>query len=162
MAKEHESVLCSVGLRGNDGHVLEKALALANATGADMHVLHVIKPLSGDVLNTLKINIRDREALEAMMQQRIRERREKLTENVDAACQQYPPLKKAMEEGRIVNTVLEGHPASVIAHFASQENISMIVMAANKQHQMASYAGKVTKGVIKRARVPVVVMPNAS
>ncbi|SDM99060.1 hypothetical protein SAMN04487951_101379 [Vreelandella arcis] len=35
----------------------------------------------------------------------------------------------------------------------------MIVMAANKRSFTATYAGKITKGVIKRARVPVPTVP---
>lgn len=162
MAKEIEYVLCGIDLLENCDSIMEKAIDLANCTDASVHVLHVVKPLSDDVMNTLKVNIREPGALDKMIQQRIDERRVKLKRKIDVVCQDYPSLQKAMEEGRIDSTVLEGYPASGIVDFASQENVSMIVIGANKQNHIVTYAGKVTKGVIRRAHVPVVVIPSAS
>lgn len=160
MAGEVKRILCSVDLREDCGQVLKKAFELANATGSNVHVLHVIKPLSDDAMNTFRANFRERDALKQIMQKRIDERRDELSKEVHAICQYYQSWQKAIEKNHVTKEVVEGHPASVIAHVGSQEDISMIVMAANKKNHMTSYAGKVTKGVIKRARVPVVVIPS--
>ncbi|MFW3616801.1 universal stress protein [Billgrantia antri] len=155
-------ILCCVGLRGDCDRVVQQAVGLALATGAELHVLHAVKSLSDDVVNTLKVNIRDREVLGSLMEQRLKQARDELEARLEAFWRRHPELREAFGERPVGRTVLEGYPASVIAHFASQKGVDMIVMASNKRSFVASYAGKVTKGVIKRAKVPVVVVPTGS
>ncbi|WNK19878.1 universal stress protein [Halomonas piscis] len=161
MTQEKKRILCSIGMRGNCDHVLEQAADLALVTGAELHILHVARSFPEDMYNTLKTNIRDRETLNALLEQRLEERRTELAEKVETACTRYPALQKMVQEQRVTQLVREGYPGSIIAHFATDGGFSMIVMAANKQGSRASYAGKITKGVIKRATVPVVVVPAA-
>ena len=152
-------ILCCVGLRGDCDSVLEQAVSLAQATGAELHVLHAVKSLSDDVLNTLKTNIRDRQMLDTLMAQRLEQARQELDERLAAFWAQHPEQRAAFGEREVTCSVLEGYPASVITHYATRTGSDMIVMAANKRSFMATYAGKITKGVIKRSRVPVVVVP---
>lgn len=154
-------ILCSIGMRGNCDNVIEQGINLALATGASLHILHVVKSLSEDVVNTLKVNVRDRDVLGSLMEQRIDQCRSELAAELDAFWGRHTQLHEAMKDHKITLTVLEGYPASVISHFASRGNFDMIVMAANKRSYMATYAGKMTKGVIKRAKIPVVVVPAA-
>lgn len=155
-------ILCCVGLRGDCDRVLRQAVCLALATGAELHILHAVKSLSNDVVNTLKVNIRDREVLESLMEQRLEQARDELETRLVSFWTGHPELREALGDRPIGRTVLEGYPASVIAHFASRNEVDLIVMASNKRSFVASYAGKVTKGVIKRAKVPVVVVPTGS
>ncbi|ATJ83563.1 universal stress protein [Halomonas beimenensis] len=153
-------ILCCVGLRGDCDLVLDKAVGLALATGAELHVLHAVKSLSNDVVNTLKVNIRDRDVLGGLMQQRLDQAEEELDQRIATFWARHPELREAYGDRQVTRSVLEGYPASVIAHFAKRTGSDMIVLAANKRGFTATYAGKVTKGVIKRARVPVVVVPT--
>ncbi|QFU00831.1 Universal stress protein family protein [Halomonas sp. THAF5a] len=152
-------ILCCVGLRNDCDPVLGRAVDLALATGAELYVLHAVKSLSDDVLNTLKINIQDRQALETLMTQRLDEAHRELDRRLDAFWARHPERRAALGEREVTRSVLEGYPASVISHYATRIGSDMIVMAANKRSFPASYSGKVTKGVIKRAKVPVVVVP---
>lgn len=157
MTQENKRILCSVALRGDCGHVLGQAADLALDIGAELHVLHVARSFSEDMMNTLKNNIRDQDTLKALLEQRLDERRGELAERVEVASNNYPALQKQ----QVTQSVLEGYPASIIARFASEGGYSMIVMAANKQGSRATYAGKIAKGVIKRASVPVLIVPAA-
>jgi|GEM_PF-1006483 len=152
-------ILCCVGLRGDCDPVLAQAVGLAQATGAELHVLHAVKSLSDDVLNTLKINIQDRQMLETLMTQRLDQARQELDQHLEAFWSRHPERRAAFGEREVTRSVLEGYPASVITHYATRTGSDMIVMAANKRSFTATYAGKITKGVIKRSRVPVVVVP---
>lgn len=152
-------ILCCVGLRNDCDPVLGRAVDLALATGAELHVLHAVKSLSDDVLNTLKINIQDRQTLETLMTQRLDQARQELDRRLEAFWARYPERRTAFGEREVTRRVLEGYPASVITHYATRSGSDMIVMAANKRSFAAAYSGKVTKGVIKRAKVPVVVVP---
>jgi len=154
-------ILCSIGMRGNCDNVIEQGVNLALVTGAQLHILHVVKSLADDVLNTLRANIRDQDVLGSLIEQRTEQCRAALAAELEAFWGRFPQLKEAMKDRKVSLTVLEGYPSSVICHFASTGKFDMIVMAANKKSYLATYAGRVTKGVIKRAKVPVVVVPAA-
>ncbi|HSH49577.1 MAG TPA: universal stress protein [Halomonas sp.] len=153
-------ILCCVGMKGDSDRVLHYAVKLVLATGAELHVLHAVKSLSDDVLNTLKVNIRDRKVLGSLMEQRIERAESDLKSKLESFWTRHPDSSAALGDSPVGLTVLEGHPASVIAHFATRSKSDMIVMASNKRSSTMAYAGKVTKGVIKRAKVPVVVIPK--
>ena len=151
-------LLCCLGLKDDCRQVLAPTLTLAKATGADVHVLQAVKALSDDVRHTLKANIGERATLDGLMEQRLRLARERLDEFVEAFWQEH----EANLPGREVvaaKSVLEGYPASEITRYAVRHDCDMIIMATNKRGFASSYAGRVTKGVIKRASVPVVVVP---
>lgn len=151
-------LLCCLGLRDDCHQVLAHSLCLAQATGADLHVLHAVKALSDDVMTTLKANIRQRKTLEALMEQRLDQARDRLETFLDDFWES--PLGKTPSREIIkARVVVEGYPAAEIIRYATRHDCDMIVMATNKRGFTASYAGKVTKGVIKRASVPVVVVP---
>jgi hypothetical protein len=58
-------------MRGNFDNVIEQGVNLALAIGAELHILHVVKSLSNDAINTLRAHIRDRDVLDSFMGQRI-------------------------------------------------------------------------------------------
>lgn len=161
MTKKFNRILCSIGMRGNCDNVIEQSVNLALATDSSLHILYVVKSLADDVVNTLKVNIRDRDVLGSLMDKRIEQSRAELAAEVDAFWGRFPELREAMQGREVQLTVLEGHPPAVISHFASRGNFDLIVMAANKRSHFATYAGRVTKGVIQRSKVPVVVVPVA-
>ena len=161
MTKKINRILCSIGMRGNCDNVIEQSINLALATGASLDILYVVKALADDVMNTLKVNIRDRDVLGSLMEKRIDQYREELAAEIEAFWGRFPELREAMQGHEITQTVLEGFPPSVISHFASRGGFDLIVMAANKRSHYATYAGRVTKGVIQRSKVPVVVVPVA-
>ncbi|MGQ7247950.1 universal stress protein [Halomonas sp. V046] len=152
-------ILSCVGLRGDCDQVLIKSVCLAQALGAELHVLHAVKSLSEDVMTTLRANIRERRALETLIQQRLDQARENLDTRLDEFWERTPFVDPKARQCVTATAVVEGYPASEIIRYATRHDCEMIVMATNKRGFTASYAGKVTKGVIKRASVPVVVVP---
>ncbi|QFU01161.1 Universal stress protein family protein [Halomonas sp. THAF5a] len=152
-------ILCCVGLKIDCDPVLAHAVGLAVATGAELEVLHAVKSLSDDVVSTLRANIPDRKLLETLREQRLEEASKVLDEKIAAFWAGHPELEAAYGDREMKRHVLEGYPAAVITDHAHDRGSDMIVMASNKRSFSASYAGKITKGVIKRSHVPVVVVP---
>ncbi|GEN24728.1 hypothetical protein HCU01_26770 [Halomonas cupida] len=151
-------LLCCLGLRDDCHQVLSHSLCLAQALGAELHVLHAVKSLSDDVMNTLKANIRQRQTLEGLMEQRLDQARGRLDDFLDEFW--TSPMSEIPSRELIqARAVVEGYPAAEIIRYATRHDCDMIVMAANKRGFAASWAGKVTKGVVKRSSVPVVVVP---
>jgi nucleotide-binding universal stress UspA family protein len=161
MSHNIRRILCTIGMRGNCDNVLEQGVRLAFATGASLDILHVVKTIADDVMNTLKATIRDRDVLGSLIDQRTSQSSSALAAEIEAFWIRKPELKEMMKDRVVELSVLEGDPASVICHYAKRGNFDMIVMAAHKKTYLATYAGKVTKGVIKRAKVPVVIVPIA-
>ena len=159
MEKSIDNILCCVGLRSDSHVVLEQAVRLASATGARLHILHAVKSLDDDVMNTLRVNIRDKQTLQGLIRKRLDDAQQQL----DAKLENF---FSALGEGGDVlascvasRDVIEGYPAKVIVQRASKLSCDLIVMASNKRGFTAAYAGKVTCGVLKRSQVPVVVVP---
>lgn len=152
MAGSIRRLLCCLGLRGDCHQVLSHSVCLAQALGAELHVLHAVKSLSDDVMNTLKANIHQRKTLDGLIEQRLDQARERLDALVDG-------LEIPSTELIQARAVVEGYPAVEIVGYASRHDCQMIVMAASKRGFTASWAGRVTRGVIKRSRIPVVVVP---
>lgn len=161
MSHKIKRILCSVGMRGDCSPLVKESMVLALATGADLHILHVVKSFSDDLLSALRNNIHNPKRLTALLEERTDQWQNELTVLLESFWTRYPDLKEAMKDRKISLSVEEGYPAAVISNYANRGNFDMIVLAANKQTYSATYAGKVTKEVIKRAKVPVVVIPTA-
>lgn len=159
MDKTIGKILCCVGLSDDCHTVLEQAMRLASASGAKVHVLHAVKALDDDVMNTLRVNIRDKEALRGMMTNRREEARGRLERKLEHFCMVHADEREHIDALIDDTHVVEGYPAKVIVAMASKLGCDLIVMAANKRGISLSHAGKVTRGVLKRSRVPVVVVP---
>src|SRR5680860_494843 len=93
MTQKINRILCTIGMRGNCDKVLEQSVNLALATGANLHVLHVVKTITDDVLNTLKANIRDRDVLGSLIEQRTAQSSVALAAEMDAFWGRFPELK---------------------------------------------------------------------
>ncbi|WP_299310654.1 universal stress protein [uncultured Halomonas sp.] len=159
MDKSIENILCCVGLRNDSHPVLEQAVKLALATGAKLHVLHAVKSLDDDVMNTLRVNIRDKNTLQELIRKRLDDAERKLDEKLENFFSSWGEDSDDLAACVVSRKVAEGYPAKVIVQQASKLSCDLIVMASNKRGFTASYAGKVTRGVIKRSPVPVIVVP---
>ncbi len=160
MSYKNSRILCSVGMRGDCSTLVKESMLLALATDSNLHILHVVKSLSDDLLGTLRNNIHNPKRLTTLLAERTHQWQEELEELLEQFWVQNPEIKEKMKDHSVSISVEEGYPSAVICNYAEQGNFNMIIVAANKQRYPAVYAGKVTKGVIKRAKVPVVVVPT--
>lgn len=155
-------ILCCIGLKNDSDPVLAQAVRLAIVTDSELDVLHAVKSLSDDVANTLRESIPDRSVLENLSERRLNDANKILDEHIKKFWDRHPDLQESFNEHKLASYVIEGYPASTITNFAQEKGSDMIVLAANNRSISATYAGKITKGVIKRALIPVVVVPPIS
>ncbi len=159
MEKPIDNILCCVGLRSDSHVVLEQAVRLASATGARLHILHAVKSLDDDVMNTLRVNIRDKQTLQGLIRKRLDDAQQQLDAKLENFFNALGEGGDVLASSVASRDVVEGYPAKVIVQRASNLRSDLIVMASNKRGFTASYVGKVTRGVLKRSQVPVVVVP---
>ncbi|MEQ6916636.1 hypothetical protein [Halomonas aquatica] len=127
-------MLCCVGLKIDCDPVLEQVVTLAVATGAEVDILHAVKYLSDDVVNTLRVNIPDCHILDTLRDQRLKEAKEAkevLDSRIETFWAGHHELRESYGYRELPCSVLEGYPTQ---------------------------ASPITKGVIKRSHVPVVVV----
>lgn len=161
MAVGIKKILCSIGLRGNCDKVIEECMNIALVTGADVHLLHVVKALPEEVMSTLRMNVRSKKIIEGLVKGRTEQWRIQLADKLEKFWQRFPDYHEKMQGQTITLAVEEGFPSAVITTIADRGSFDLIVLAANKKAYISTYAGRVTKGVIQRAKVPVVVVPTA-
>lgn len=161
MAGGIKRILCSIGLRGNCDKVIEECMNIAVVTGADVHLLHVVKALPEEVMSTLRMNVRSKNTIEGLIKGRTEQWRNQLADKLGRFWQRFPDFQEKMQGQQVTFSVEEGYPSAVITTFADRGGFNLIVLAANKKAYVSTYAGRVTKGVIQRAKVPVVVVPTA-
>lgn len=154
-----DNILCCVGLRSDCHGVLEQGVRLALATGARLHVMHAVKSLPDDVVHTLRATVRDAEALKGVMGKRVAETRRDLDDKLERFWADHPEQHRAMASRLASVEIVEGYPAKAIVTRADTLGCDLIVVASNKHGFSTYYTGKVTRGVLKRASVPVVVVP---
>ena len=114
MSHKINRILCSVGMRGDCSALVKESMILALATGADMHILHVVKSFSEDLLITLRNNIHNPNRIAALLEERTEQWREELEALLVKFWDRFPDLKEAMQDRKITLSVEEGYPASVI------------------------------------------------
>ena len=160
MSQGINRVLACVGLKDDFDPVLARAIELANATGAKLYVLHVLRSLTDEVLTTLRENIPEREVFRSIHESRLKHAREAFDKKIKQFRAENGAMLAQLSGGDISFNSLEGYAAAVISEFAKKNDVDMIVLASNKRTLPTTYTGKITKGVIKRTHVPVVVVPS--
>jgi nucleotide-binding universal stress UspA family protein len=82
----------------------------------------------------------------------------RLRGSVERALRQF--LAAVRLPARTAAVVLRGNPASAVAQYAADEGIDLIVLSGRRKRAWdGAYLGGVALGILKHARVPVLVLP---
>jgi len=130
----YRRIMLAVDLTEESQTIADRALALAAASGAELHVLHVIEPLSlaygGDVPMDLS----------AVQDQIHEQARSHLTEFADAI---------GVPESR--RHLIFGRPENEIQRTAETNNADLIVVGSHGRHGLALLLGSTANGVLHGA-----------
>ncbi|CTQ31986.1 universal stress protein [Jannaschia rubra] len=136
------------------------AAELARMTNAEIHVLHVIEPLSDDARVTLEMFVLNsstrKQALERradMQKQVLNQRQDEFWDAVEAEDKHVRDRITSME-------VIEGNPADVILRRAKELGCDMIVMGAHDHAFTHTFLGTVSKRVLRRSNIPTLIVPH--
>lgn len=135
------------------------AIYLAKLTGAEIHILHVTERISPEMMVALEGYIMNSEARKKTRQSRNEVATKKLKKRLDKFWkQQEPDVQKLKKKVASVN-VYEAYPAEEILKQSSKLNCDMIVMGAHDKGVIHTFLGSVAKSVLRRARIPVLIVP---
>ena len=162
MLPKLNDILFATDLSENADNALRHALSMAQAHGANVHVLHVTEPLSQDAVVTLRMFLQD----EASRQAAIKDRHESIKHMLKENQQKFVASLSSEEKDAYdaVDTVEldDGHPAETILKRAKELNCQLIVMGTHEHNTGHTFIGTVVKRVLRRSSIPTLVVPHVA
>jgi nucleotide-binding universal stress UspA family protein len=163
MSPAVKNILCSIAMGPNSERVMLKALMEASAHDARVHILHII-PAYDAAMATPIVSFMGEEKFKKLVEEHKSETTEAIRKEIEAL------KKKILEEHLDESTdriqdihVFEGDPELEILHMADELDVDMIVMGTHsKGLTHYTFMGSVARKVLKRGRVPMLLVPPLS
>lgn len=155
-------ILFATDLSKNSTYALRHAVDLMQATGANLHVLHVVEPMSDDARMTLRLFIQDESARDHAMNDRLEYLKTQLAERQKNFWASLPADQQKVENQIESIEIVEGHPAEVILRRSKELDCDLIVLGAHDHGFTHTFLGTVAKRVLRRATIPTLVVPYRS
>ena len=161
MQHDVKNVLYCTDLSQNSHIAFGYAAYLAKLTRADLHLLHVLAPLSDDAVVTLQAYVQDDRKRHEILDLRVDKARKLLDARQEAFwAAQSPEDKKVRAQIKSV-TVCESYPAEQILKSAKEHNCDLIIMGSHERGVSHTFLGSVAKSVLRRSHVPSLIVPLA-
>ena len=160
MSPAVKKILCCIAMSGSSEVVLLRALHEAHAHDAVVHVLHVI-PSYDATMATPIVSFMG----EDKFKQLVEEHKEEITGTIRKEIEtlKVKIMTEHLEEStdRIQDIhVYEGDPELEILHMADELGVDMIVMGTHtKGLTQYTFMGSVARKVLRRGRVPMLLVP---
>jgi len=159
MAPEIRRLLYCTDLSHNSIYAFKYAAYLAKLTGAEVHILHVLETLSDDARFAIETYVMDADARHKMLDERLERARGRLMERQDKFwAEQVTENQKYREQIKTID-VCESFPAEEILKRCKEYDCDLIVMGGHEKGLSHTFLGSVAKSVLRRSRVPTLVVP---
>lgn len=135
------------------------AIYLAKLTGAEIHILHVTEKISPEMLIALDSYIMSQDGREKVKRSRNEVATDKLKERLDHFWEQQPEDVQKLKDNVASINVYEAYPAEEILKQSAELNCDLIVMGAHDKGVIHTFLGGVAKSVLRRTRIPVLIVP---
>lgn len=154
------NILFATDLSENSGHALRHAASIAQATGAQIHVLHVNEPLSDDAKITMEMFILNSETRKTAATRRHEMVREVLAERQAKFWARFEGDDAKIREQVSSVEVTDGHPAEVILRRSVELGCDLVVLGAHDHGFSHTFLGTVAKRVLRRSKIPTLIVPH--
>jgi len=155
-----KDILFATDLSENADNALRQALSMAQAYGANVHVLHVTEPLSQDAVVTLQMFMQD----DAARKMAVRDRHASVKQLLKVNQQDFVSSLTSDEKDAYATVssveLVDGHPAETILRRGKELGCQLIVMGTHEHGTGHTFIGTVVKRVLRRSSVPTLVVPN--
>jgi len=160
MSPAVKNILCCIAMGPNSEWVMLKALQEASAHDARIHVLHII-PAYDATMATPIVSFMGEEKFRQLVE-------EHKAETTEAIRKEIAKLKSRILNEHLDGSadriqdihVFEGDPELEILHMADELGVDMIVMGTHsKKLSPYTFMGSVAGKVLKRGRVPMLLVP---
>ena len=160
MSKKVKGILCCVAMRPSTEMVLLRGLLEAQAHDAALDILHII-PSFDSAMATPIVSFMGEEKYRQLVQEHkseiVAEIRREIGELKDRIVAEH--LDGSVDRIQDIH-VYEGDPELEILHMADKLEVDMIVMGTHtKGLTQYTFMGSVARKVLKRGRVPMLLVP---
>lgn len=152
-------ILFTTDLSQNSTYALTHAASMAKMTGAKLHVLHVVEPLSDDARVTLQMFMQDDASRKEAMTTRHEHVKAILAERQKNFWSALPKEDQSIRDQVESIELVDGYPAEVILRRAKELKCDLIVLGAHDHGFSHTFLGTVAKRVLRRADIPTLVVP---
>lgn len=160
MSPDVKIILCCIAMGPNSEWVMLHALQEAGVHDAEVHVLHII-PAFEAAMATPIVSFMGEEKFRQLVEEHKDETTEAIKKDIEELKDRI--LREHLDESidRIHNIhVYEGDPELEILHMAEELDVDMIVMGTHsKALTHYTFMGSVAKKVLKRCKVPMLLVP---
>lgn len=152
-------ILYSTDLSKGATEALKHALFLAQSTGAEVHVLHVLEKLSSDALVTLEAYVMHAEDRKRILASRQSQAEARVQQALEAFWESLPEEDRQARSQIKSVKIVEAYPAEAILKTSRKLGVDLIVMGTHEKGVVETFLGSVAKNVLARSRIPVLVVP---
>ncbi|MCL3881486.1 universal stress protein [Marivita sp. GX14005] len=153
------NILFATNLTHNSTFALAHTASIAQAMGADIHVLHVNEPVSEDAKITFELFVLNEEARKTAAQRRHEMVRKILEERQARFWAALDDEDRAIRDQVTSVEVTDGYPAEVILRRAKELGCDLIVMGAHDHGLSHTFLGTTAKRVLRRSEIPTMIVP---
>lgn len=162
MLKHIRTILYATDLSNTSAYAFRYAACLSKALDARLHILHAVEPMSEEARMTLTAFITDPTAREDALRRRMETARRLLDERQETFWAQMTPEEMVLRDRVDEIEVIEGFAAEAILRRAESLPADMILMGSHAHGISHTFLGTVAKRVLRRARVPTLIVPYAT
>lgn len=159
MFPDIRSILYATDLGPNSIYAFRYAARLAQLTGAEVHILHVLEQLSDDAVVTLKAYIMDDKKRHEILDRRTERAKGRLMQRQDDFWASVSEDHRKVRDQIKSVEVVEDYPAEKILKTVTERGCDLIVMGGHEKGLDHSFLGSVAKSVLRRARIPTLTVP---
>ncbi len=156
---EFKKILFSTDLSKSSEEYFKYAAYLAQKTGAEIHILHVVEKLSSDARMALESYVMDDAQRAEMLKARKRQAQKKLEEMQDKFWANVLPEELAVRKKIKSVKITESFPTEAILKTSRELEADLIVMGTHEKGFVETFLGSVARNVLARSRIPVLVVP---
>lgn len=156
---EFKKILFSTDLSKSSEEYFKYAAYLAQKTGAEIHILHVVEKLSSDARMALESYVLDDDRRADMLKARKRQAQKTLEMKQDKFWANVLPEELAVRDKIKSIKIIESFPTEAILKISRELEADLIVMGTHEKGFVETFLGSVARNVLARSRIPVLVVP---
>lgn len=152
-------ILCATDLSKHSAYTMCHAASLAASTGAKLHLVHAVQPLSDETRTALQMYMQTSGSSENAEKARHDHAKAIMAERQKAFWDHVSEEDKDVRTQIATIELIDGYPAEVILRRAAELNCDLIVLGAHEHGFTHTFLGTVAKRVLRRSTIPTLVVP---
>jgi nucleotide-binding universal stress UspA family protein len=152
-------ILCATDLSKHSAYTMCHAAKLAASTGAKLHLVHAVQPMSDETRVALQLYMQTTGSSETADKARHDHIRSIMAERQKEFWEHVSKEYKDIQDQVASIELVDGYPAEVILRRATELKCDLIVIGAHEHGFSHTFLGTVAKRVLRRSNIPTLVVP---